>query len=178
MRRIIGILVFLVLLTGCEKYVVEKSDVTLSGKYVISKLNVINVDQSQTPDSLYLMGSTYVNHNLPKPFDSIVIDNFYLHMDYSTIRINMLGVTSTGQDIWEYGNSPDEIFYRILGNNSYSSGFLQFTYITSAGNAATMTFLIEDDGFESLQLKSEGAWFESEMGQKQVMTLGLTRVGP
>ena len=178
MRRIIGILVFLVLLTGCEKYVVEKSDVTLSGKYVISKLNVINVDQSQTPDSLYLMGSTYVNHNLPKPFDSIVIDNFYLHMDYSTIRLNMLGVTSTGQDIWEYGNSPDEIFYRILGNNSYSSGFLQFTYITSAGNAATITFLIEDDGFESLQLKSEGAWFESEMGQKQVMTLGLTRVGP
>jgi hypothetical protein len=178
MRRIVGILMFLVLLSGCEKYVVEKSDVTLSGKYVISKLNVINVDQSQTPDSLYLMGSTYVNHNLPKPFDSIVIDNFYLHMDYSTIRLNMLGVTSTGQDIWEYGNSPDEIFYRILGNNSYCSGYLQFTYITSAGNAATMTFLIEDDGFESLQLKSEGAWFEGDMGQKQVMTLGLTRVGP
>lgn len=178
MRRIIGILVFLVLLTGCEKYVVEKSDVTLSGKYVISKLNVINVDQSQTPDSLYLMGSTYVNHNLPKPFDSIVIDNFYLHMDYSTIRLNILGVTSTGQDIWEYGNSPDEIFYKIFGNSSYCSGYLQFTYITSVGNAATMTFLIENDGLESLQLKSEGAWFEGDMGQKQVMTLGLTRVGP
>ena len=98
------------LLTGCEKYVVEKSDITLSGKYVISKLNVINVDQNQTQDSLYLIGSTYINNNLPKPFDSIVIDNFYLHMDYSTIRINMLGVTSTGQDIWEYGNSSDEIF--------------------------------------------------------------------
>jgi hypothetical protein len=178
MRRIFGILVFLVLLTGCEKYVVEKSDITLSGKYVISKLNIINVDQNQTVDSLYLMGSTYVNHNLPKPFDSLVIDNFYLHMDYSTIRINMLGVTSTGQDIWEYGNSPDEIFYRILGNNSYNNGFIQFTYVTSTGNASTMTFLIEDDGFESLQLKSEGAWFEGDMGQKQVMTLGLTRVGP
>ena len=178
MEKIFVVLGFLFLLTGCEKYVVEKSDITLSGKYVISKLNVINVDQNQTQDSLYLMGSTYINNNLPKPFDSIVIDNFYLHMDYSTIRINMVGVTSTGQDIWEYGNSSDEIFYDILGNNSYNNGYIQFTYVTSDGYAATMTFLIEDDGFESLQLKSSGAWFESEMGQKQVMTLGLTRVGP
>lgn len=178
MKRIVGILMFLVLITGCEKYVVEKSDITLSGKYVVSKLNVINVDQNQTPDSLYLLGSTYVNHKLPKPFDSIVIDDFYLHMDYSTIRLNLLGVNPTGKDIWEYGNYPNEIFYNIWGNNSYSNGFLQFTYVTSAGNSATMTFLIEDDGFESLQLKSSGAWFESEMGQKQVMTLALTRVGP
>jgi hypothetical protein len=178
MRRIVGFLIFLVFLSGCEKYVVETSDITLSGKYVISKIHITNVDQNQTPDSLYLIGSTYVNHNLPKPFDSLVINDFYLHMDYSTIRINLLGVTPTGKDIWEYGISPNEIFYNVLGNNSYNNGFLQFTYVTSAGNAATMTFLIEDDGFESLQLKSEGAWFESEMGQKQVMTLGLTRVGP
>lgn len=179
MRRIVGILMFLVLLSGCEKYVVEKSDITLSGKYVISKIHITNVDQNQTTDSLYLLGSTYVNHKLPKPFDSLVIDNFYLHMDYSTMRINLLGVnTIGGSDIWEYGNHPDEIFYKVLGNNSYNNGFLQFTYVTSTGNAATMTFLIEDDGFESLQLKSSGAWFESEMGQKQVMTLGLTRVGP
>ena len=126
MKRIVGILMFLVLITGCEKYVVEKSDVTLSGKYVISKLNVANVDQSQTPDSLYLLGSTYVNHNLPKPFDSIVIDDFYLHMDYSTIRINLLGVTPTGTDIWEYGKSPNEIFYNIIGNNYGGDGKTTF----------------------------------------------------
>ncbi len=178
MKRIVGILMFLVLITGCEKYVVEKSDITLSGKYVVSKIHISNVDQSQTPDSMYLLGSTYINHELPKPFDSMVVDDFYLHMDYSTIRLNLLGVTQTGQDIWEYGNSPDEIFYRILGNNSYNNGYIQFTYITSTGAATTMTFLIEDDGFESLQLKSSGAWFDGEMGQKQVMTLGLTRVGP
>ena len=178
MKRIVGILMFLVLITGCEKYVVEKSDITLSGKYVVSKIHISNVDQSQTSDSMYLLGSTYINHELPKPFDSMVVDDFYLHMDYSTIRLNLFGVTQTGQDIWEYGNSPDEIFYRILGNNSYNNGYIQFTYITSTGAATTMTFLIEDDGFESLQLKSSGAWFEGEMGQKQVMTLGLTRVGP
>jgi hypothetical protein len=41
-----------------------------------------------------------------------------------------------------------------------------------------MTFIIEDDGFETLQLKSSGAWFDGKMGQKQMMTLKLTRVGP
>ena len=40
------------------------------------------------------------------------------------------------------------------------------------------SFLIEDDGFESLQLKSAGAWFKGKFGEKQVMTLYLTRVGP
>ncbi len=178
MKRIVGILMFLVLITGCEKYVVEKSDITLSGKYVVSKIHISSVDQSQTPDSMYLLGSTYINYNLPKPFDSMVVDDFYLHMDYSTMRINLLGVTQTGQDIWEYGNSPDEIFYRVLGNNAYNYGHIQFTYITPNGAAVTMTFLIEDDGLESLQLKSSGAWFNGEMGEKQVMTLGLTRVGP
>ena len=96
-------------------------------------------------------------------------------MDYSTIRLNQLGVTSTGQDIWEYGNSPDEIFYRVLGNNAYNNGFLQFTYVTSDGNSATITFLIEDDGFESLQLQSSGSWARGKYGEKQVMTFVLTK---
>lgn len=178
MKRIVGILMFLVLITGCEKYVVEKSDITLSGKYVVSKLHISGVDQNQTSDSLYLLGSTYINHNMPKPFDSIVIDDFYLHMDYSTIRINLLGVMPTGQDIWEYGNSPDEIFYFVRGNNSYYNGRIEFTYYTSDNVPHTMNFIIEDDGFESLQLKSWGAWFDGPNGEKQVMTLGLTRVGP
>ena len=178
MKRIVGILMFLVLITGCEKYVVEKSDITLSGKYVLSKLNVANVDQNQTPDSLYLLGSTYINYNLPKPFDSIVIDDFYIHMDYSTIRLNLMGVTPTGKDIWEYGSSPNEIFYFVWGNNSYNSGRIEFTYYTSDSVPHTMNFMIEDDGFESLQLKSWGQWVEGPMGQKQVMTLSLTRVGP
>ena len=178
MRRIVGILMFLVLLSGCEKYVTEISDLTLSGKYVISKIHITNVDQNQTPDSLYLIGSTYVNHKLAKPFDSLVINDFYLHMDYSTIRINLLGVTPTGKDIWEYGISPNEIFYNIWGNNSLNNGRIEFTYYTSDNAPHTMNFIIEDDGFESLQLKSWGGWFNGPNGEKQVMTLGLTRVGP
>lgn len=171
-------LLSLIFLTSCEKFVVETSDVTLSGKYVVSRLDITNVDQNQTRDSLYTLGSTYVNRVIPDPLDSISINRFYIHFDYSTIRMNELGVTPTGADIWEYGNSPNEIFYRILSNNSYRSGFLQFDYVTIDGSIRTLTFLIEDDGIETLQLKSSGAWFKGKFGEKQVMTLYLTRVGP
>jgi len=178
MRRLYFILVLLFALSSCEKYVTEISDITLSGKYVVSKLEITSVDQNTSHDSLYTIGSVYVNNALPDPFDSIPINHFYLHMDYSTIRLNQIGVTPTGNDIWQYGVSPNEIFYRVLGNHSYNNGFIQFDYVTNDGSSRTITFLIEDDGFESLQLKSEGAWFHGKYGEKQVMTLGLTRVGP
>lgn len=169
---------FIVLFTSCEKFALERSDVTLSGKYVISKLDITSVDQNTNHDSLYTVGSTYINHMLPDPFDSITINRFYWHMDYSNILLNDTGVNWAGRDMWEYGNYPNEIFYRILGNTTYSSGYLQFDYVTKDGTARTMTFYIEDDGIESLQLKSSGAWFKGKFGEKQVMTLYLTRVGP
>jgi len=172
------LIILIFLLTSCEKFALERSDVTLSGKYVVSKLDITNVDQNTSKDSLYTVGDLYVNSVLPDPFDSIEINRFYWHMDYSTIRLNELGVTPYGQDIWQYGMSPDEIFYKILGNTTYSKGYLQFNYISKDGSSRTMTFYIEDDGIESLQLKSVGAWFKGKFGEKQVMTLYLTRVGP
>lgn len=176
MRKLI--LLLGLILTSCEQYVTEIKDVTLSGKYVVSKLEITNVDQNQTRDSLYLVGTSYVNHNLPHPFDSISINNSYLHFDYSTVRMKILGVSNAGQDIWQYGNSPNEIFYRTFGGTPYHAGYLQFDYTTQTGSHPQVTFLIEDDGLESLQLKSSGAWFNGKFGQKQVMTLSLTRVGP
>ena len=163
---------------SCERYVTEFKTLTLSGKYVVSKLHITNVDQNKTKDSLYLVGSTYVNSVLPKPFDSIIINKFYLHLDYSTIRLKLLGVTSFGQDIWKYGSSPNEIFYTTFGGTPFSYGYIQFNYMTDDKSTRLVTFYIEDDGLESLQLKSSGAWFEGKFGQKQVMTLSLTRVGP
>lgn len=176
MKNIVFLLLSFIFL-GCEKFVVEKSDVTLSGKYVVSRLDITNVDQSTEKDSLYLLGTTY-NGQMPKPFNSIKINRFYIHLDYSTIRINLLGVDPYGRDVWEYGNPPNEIFYQILNNNSYYSGYLRFMYESEPGKTSVLTFMIEDDGFESLQLKSSGTWLRGKDGQKQVMTLYLTRVGP
>ena len=178
MKKLVLLLSFCFLLLSCEAYVTERSDVTLSGKYVVSKLEITNVDQNQTRDSLYLLGTTYDNPVSPKPFDSIPINHFYIHMDYASIRMKLLGVTQWGQDVWGYGNSPNEIFYRVFNNNSYDSGYLQFDYITEDGSSRRITFHIENDGYESLQLKSSGGWFNGKYGEKQVMTMSLTRVGP
>jgi hypothetical protein len=172
------LLLGLLLLSSCEKFALNNSDISLSGKYVVSKLDITSVDQNQFKDSLYLIGSTYKNPLIPSPFDSIKVNRFYIHLDYSSIKMGKLNITPDGRDIWEYGMRPNEIFYTVLNNNTYNNGFLQFTYETKPNDSRTLTFLIEDDGFESLQLKSSGAWFKGKFGEKQVMTLYLTRVGP
>jgi len=177
MKKIMFLLTIL-LLISCERYITELPTLTLSGKYVVTKLDITNVDQNETRDSLYLNGTCYVNNKLPKPFDSIRINRFYIHLDYVTLRMKQLGVTPDGRDIWKYGNSPNEIFYNTFGGTGYNSGYMQFNYVTDDGSSRTITFLIEDDGVESLQLKSSGAWFNGKFGQKQVMTMSLTRVGP
>jgi hypothetical protein len=177
MRKLFLLLVVLVCVS-CEHYVTEIRDLTLSGKYVVSKLEITNVDQNQTRDSLYLLGTNYVNPLLPKPFDLIRINNFYIHMDYSTIRMKLLGVTPSGEDIWRYGSGNSPIFYRTFGRTPYNYGYMQFNYVSEDGSSRTITFQIEDDGYETLQLKSSGAWFDVKFGQKQVMTMSLTRVGP
>jgi len=169
------ILIFLsFLLSSCEVYFTEHSDLTLSGKYVVSKLQITSVDQNTSSDSTYLLGSFYKNNFLGDPFDSIQINNFYIHFDYSTVRFGLLGVDQFGRDVWKY----NEVFYNVRFNNSFFYGVLQFDYITENGEFRRMTFNIEDDGFESLQLKSSGIWPMGDLGEKQVMTLSLTRVGP
>lgn len=176
MKKIV--LIFLLFLSSCQFYVTEIKDVTLSGKYVISKLEITNVDQNQTGDEVYLIGDTYVNKNLPHPFNNIRINHFYIHFDYSTVRMSLVGVTPSGEDIWFYGTDPNYIFYKTFGTTPFHSGYIQYHYTTKDGNGVSMTFMIEDDGLETLQLKSSGAWFNGKLGQKQVMTMSLTRVGP
>ena len=176
--KYILLFLFILFLGSCEKFVLKNQELSLSGKYVVSKMEITNVDQNQTRDSLYLLGTTYYNSTLPNPFDTIVINRFYLHFDYSTLRMKLLGVDNTGRDIWFYGNNSDRIFYSVFNNNAYDYGYLQFDYVTNDGSSRRLTFHIEDDGLESLQLKSSGSWFKGKFGEKQVMTLYLFRVGP
>lgn len=161
-------------LSSCEVYFTEISDLTLSGKYVISRIDVTSVDQNTSSDSLYSIGSTYINHSLSYPFDSIEINRFYMYFDYSTMGFNLLGQAPGGRDIWEYR----DIFYEVWNNNTFNHGTLFFDYIDRLGQSRRMVFNIEEDGLESLQLKSSGTWLSGEYGEKQVMTLYLSRVGP
>ena len=85
MKKISWILVFM--LFSCQYYVTEVKDVSLSGKYVVSKVEITNVDQNQTKDQLYLLGTTFRSDVWPDPFNNIPINNFYIHFDYSKIRM-------------------------------------------------------------------------------------------
>ena len=176
MKKII--LIILLFLTSCQFYVTEIKDVTLSGKYVVSKIEITNVDQNQTRDSLYLVGTVFKNSKLLDPFNNIPINNFYIHFDYSTVRMKLVGVKPSGEDIWFYGSTPNYIFYRQFGRTPFHSGYIQYSYITKEGSENLVTFIIEDDGLESLQLRSTGIWPNGQFGEKQVMTMSLTRVGP
>ena len=181
MKKILSLVIIVLSLSSCIPYSSSYYDtktLTLSGKYVVSKIDVTSVDQNQSKDSLYTIGATYINKSIMAPFDSIPVNRFYIQMDYASIRMNLLGVTPYGRDIWEYGQSPNEIFYRVIGNNSLMNAYLQFTYNTKEGGTQTMTFLVEDDGLESLQLKSSGMWTNGKFGEKQVITMSLSRVGP
>lgn len=172
------LLTILLTLYSCQFYVTETKSVSLSGKYVVSKLEITNVDQNQTKDQRYLLGTTFRSDDWPEPFNYIPINNFYIHFDYSTIRMGFRGVTNSGEDIWAYGTHPNYIYYDVFGGTPFYSGNLQFDYLKKNGGQQRMTFMIEDDGLETLQLKSSGVWPSGKMGQKQVMTLYLTRVGP
>lgn len=171
------VLLLSLFLVSCERYVLPISDLTLSGKYKLALLDVTSVDQNTSRDSLYKPGSVYLNPNLPAPFDSLVINRFYIHLDYSTIRMNLLGVNPNGNDVWQFGNPPNYIFYRVLNNTAYNHGYLQFDYRVN-DKVKNLTFHIEEDGVESLQLQSVGQWVIGELGEKQVLTFVWTRVGP
>ena len=175
MKKII--LIILLFLTSCQFYVTEIKDVTLSGKYVISRLEVTSVDQSQPRREIFLFGDTYVNDNLGHPFNKIQINDFYIHFDYSTVRMDWIR-TESGRDIWRYGMSPNEIFYKTFGTTPFHSGYVQFDYISKDGSPRSLKFIIEDDGLESLQLKLNGIWSNGQFGERQVITMLLTRVGP
>ena len=164
-------------LTSCQLYVTEIKDVTLSGKYVVSKLEVTTVDQGQPKNKIYLVGDTYMNNNLGHPFNRIPINNFYIHFDYSTVRMDWIR-TDSGRDIWGYGMSPNEIFYENFGRTTFHSGYIQFDYISKNGSSKSFRFIIEDDGLETLQLRSFESWPNAQFGGKEVVTMLLTRVGP
>jgi hypothetical protein len=57
MKKLV-VIVLLVILTGCEKYV-SGTHLTLSGKYLITRVSMISVDQNTTRDTVYYSGDIY-----------------------------------------------------------------------------------------------------------------------
>jgi hypothetical protein len=168
------LLLLILVLTSCEKYVTEISDLTISGRYVVYQVDVIYSDsQSQT----FIGGQTYVGQ-LPHPFDNIQINNFYMLFDgagftgfYKLVRLQPFQ-----SNLWLYGNNKD-LFYQVSGNNGYNLGNLVLTYKPIGSEIfKTMIFKIEEDGYEHLKLLHSGIY--NNQGNKTQIRLYLHREHP
>ena len=191
MKRIVGILVFLVLLTGCEKFEMP-SELTLSGKYYVSRLDLIVIENPSHPDTIFQTitfqnTDTFVDHSLPAPFDSIVVGDFYMDFDYTYVRINW--IKRNYNNVWEYGVSknnimfpeqvPNEIMYRRdpLSYNNYDLGTIFFDYFPKNfnGNQKTVRLHVDSDLLESIQFSGFEVYPYGQNGPKMRLVISLIR---
>lgn len=174
---------FIVFFTSCEKYVTEVSDLTMSGKYKVSKLQVIQISNPTGKDSTYISNQVFIDRSLPDPFDTIRVNDFYLHFTYSNVMIGWLGNDRyTGAEIWKYGQRRDEqIFYNRVPwtFDAYSFGKIQFHYIPqNKGVVFPVTLQVDSDLLETLQLSGFEFAPAGPNGTRYRLVFTLTRVGP
>jgi hypothetical protein len=183
MKKLFLLLLVLVL-TSCEKYVTEISDVTLMGLYVVSEVEVISTDPQYSTSNSYHGGEVFQDNDLPVPFNYIKTNYFHINFfnngfvgNFSMIWTNR---TQPGQiPIWQYDTRYSQNYdgFRIIGNNSYNLGTIVLNY-TSSNQRQVMTFIIEKDGYESLQLLSSGMYPLGQYGESKKLRLYLTRIHP
>ena len=169
------------------------SELTLSGKYYVSKLELIIIENPSHPDTTFknitfLNGETFVNHSLPSPFDSIVVGDFYMDFDYSYLRMNWIK-RNVRNNIWEYGiykldvrypeQVPGEIMYRRdpWSYNNYDLGDIYFSYYPKnlKGQEKTVRLHVDSDLLTTLQLSGFEVWPYGENGPKMRLIISLIR---
>jgi len=183
MNKLISFLIITFFFISCEKYTTNVSDLTLSGKYVVSKMTIITTSHAVVIDSTYLSNAIFRDSMLPNPFNYIKVNDFYIHFDYASIRMNWIMRTTTGslRDIWQYGESPNEIFYNRVpySYNAYDLGKIQFDYIPiNEKSYRRITLHIDSDLPESLQLSGFDFAPYGKNGPEYKIIFSLTRTGP
>ena len=183
MRKFILFTFILWCFSSCEKYTTNISDLTLSGKYVVSKMSIISTSHAITKDSTYLSNTIFRDSTLPHPFNYIKINDFYMHFDYASVRMNWIKRTTTGslRDMWEYGQAPNEIFYNRIpySYNAYDLGTIQFDYVPiNQKSYRRITLHVDSDLPESLQLSGLDFAPYGKNGPRYKIIFSLTRVGP
>jgi hypothetical protein len=177
------ILLLLPFLFSCEKYVVEISDLTLSGEYVVTEVQVINSNGGVVQN--YNFGQTYSNNSLPHPFNNIKTNRFRIHFTYS--EVYMSKEVQLANDIWdwEYGRNKQYsnkgiLYYRIpYSYDSYTLGKFDFNYIPkNESSYRRVVFSVISDLPESLQLSGLEHAPHQQNGPHYTLVLKLIRVGP
>jgi hypothetical protein len=186
MKKLFLLLLVLVL-SSCEKYVTEISDVTLMGLYVVSEVEVISTDPQYSTNNSYHGGQVFQDNDLPVPFNYIKTNDFHINF-FNNGFVGNFGViwenrNQTSQvPIWRYDtrypSSQSNARFSIFGNNSYYLGSLVLNYYSAHNKLETLTFRIEKDGYESLQLLSSGTYPLGQYGESKLLRLYLTRIHP
>lgn len=159
------ILLLSLFLLGCEKYVTEISDLTLSGRYIVYQVDVIYTDR---PSQTFVGGQTYTS-TLPHPFNRISVNNFYMLFDGSgfTGIFKLVRLQPFSSNMWQYGNNRD-LFFNVYNNNAYNHGYLSLKYIPEGSNTyKNISFKIEEDGYEHLKLLATGV-YDNQANKTQV----------
>jgi hypothetical protein len=174
------------LFTSCEKFVLETSDVTLMGLYVVDYVDVIG--NNGGTDTSFHSGQVFDNTIFPPPFNRIKTNDFNINFENNGFVGNFMMIWTNkktspmGKPQWLYDTRIslyDE--FSIYGNTSYNLGTLVLRYTdTSNKNPVkrTMTFIIERDGFESLQLLSVNSYPYGPYGTSSRFRIYLTRIHP
>jgi hypothetical protein len=156
------LLLILFLFTSCEKFVLETSDVTLMGLYVVDYVDVIG--NNGGTDTSFHSGQVFDNTIFPVPFNKIKTNDFninfenngfegYFMMIWTNKKTNPMGKPQWLYDTRMSKNPWDG--FSIYGNTSYNLGALVLKYTDTSNVKRTMTFIIERDG--SLLEKYSGA---------------------
>lgn len=183
MNKIISFLIIIFLFISCEKYTTNVSDLTLSGEYVVTEVQVINSNGGLVQN--YSFGQTYFSNSLPHPFNNITTNHFRIHFTYSEVYMSKEVQLSNGDWDWEYGSnkpySNKGIFYARIpySYNSYVLGKFDFNYIPkNESSYRRIIFNVISDLPESLHLSGLEHAPQAQNGPHYTLVLKLTRVGP
>jgi hypothetical protein len=184
MKKIILILSICLSLLSCEQYVTEISDLTLSGEYRVTQVQVIN-SYGGPSIQIYSNGQTYTSNSLPHPFNNIVTNQFRIHFTYADVYMSKEVNLGNGTWDWEYGYnklySNGGIFYRRIpySYDAYTLGKFDFKYIPKNElSERRIIFNVISDLPESLQLSGLEHAPQGQNGPHYTLILKLERLGP
>ena len=182
MKKLFLLFIFL-FSVSCEQYVTEISDLTLSGEYVVTQVQVINSEGGVIQN--YSFGQTYSSNSLPHPFNNIITNHFRIHFTYSEVYMSKEVELPNNIWDWEYGYrklySDKGIFYHRIpySYDSYTLGKFHFKYIPKNElSERRIIFNVISDLPESLQLSGLEHAPQGQNGPHYTLVLKLIRVGP
>lgn len=156
-----------ILFVSCEKYT-QPSAGNLQGEYVIDIITFQKIDNNvTTDDTTYYPGSLYINPDEIYPMDTVKLGFTTWRFDYNIISMAPV-LDGFGRKIW-----TKQYYIDMTSSSGWEVGYIEFMC-----EGTKRIFRVIDRQPESMTLRSSGQWPFANLGEKQEITLQLSRVGP